>query len=73
MKGKVKNNKADKCPFGEDVKVALDNFTCAWNKLVAELLKYHNGDPVPAAVSLMIAVSKQTENTLNMFFRKEVK
>ena len=73
VKDKVKNKKADKCPFGGDVNSALDNFTGAWNKLVAELLKYHNGNTIQAAVSLTIAVSKHTEDTLAMFFGKEVK
>ena len=73
MKGKIKNNNADKCPFGGDVNSALDNFTGAWNKLVAELLKHNNGDPITTVVSLTVAVSKHTEDTLAMFFGKEVK
>lgn len=73
MKGKVKNNNADKCPFGEDVNGALNNFTDAWNKLVSELLKHHNGDPVKTVVCLTVAVFKHTEDTLAMFFGKEVK
>ena len=73
MKDKVKNKKADKCPFGGDVNSALNNFTWAGNTLVAELLKHHNGDPVTTVASLTIVVSKHTEDTLAMFFGKDVK